>query len=572
MLETMRRNSRSAIIYVLFGILIAVFVLSFGPGSKGFVASNAASNVAAKVAGSTLTEQDFRFAYIALGGAQFPAAVAKERRLKEFVMDKLIEREILASEAERLGFLVSQKEVEDLIADGRMMVMGFPRRVDSYVFKDGKFDYDRFKLVCQNQLGVSVLRFIEIQRRELLADKLRETMKVGVRVSPAEVKEEFEDRGLQVNLEFVRFSARKHEADEEPAAAEVEAYAKAHEPELKKLYEERKQLLFNKVDKQLRLRHILVELAKDATPDTTAKAKARINEAKKQLDAGTAFATVAAQESTSESNRRRRGELGWKKKGFTAFGEALDKQVFAAEKGAIVGPERGDRGFEIVLVEDLREGDISYEQAKVELAEQELLRDRAKQKAKAEAQAAIDKVRAGAKLEVLFPAPKEQNDKEEKSPEAKMARLMAGAGASDAPAIKETGLFSRRGEMVQEIGVSKELAGKAFSLPPGEVSGPYEVAGSYVVVRVKEHKDPDLKDFDKRRQELERDAARSKWFATVDSFSKQRCVELRDAGRIRVNDEIMSYDGAGTPAPGKLATILGDKAAGYVPCGSRAPF
>ena len=126
MLETLRRNSRSAIIYVLFGILIAVFVLSFGPGSKGFVASSAASNVAAKVGGGTLTEQDFRFAYIALGGSQFPAAVAKERRLKEFVMDKLIEREILAAEAESLGFLVSQKEVEDMIADGRMMVMGFP--------------------------------------------------------------------------------------------------------------------------------------------------------------------------------------------------------------------------------------------------------------------------------------------------------------------------------------------------------------------------------------------------------------------------------------------------------------
>ena len=33
MLQEMRENSRSAIIYVLFGILIAAFVISFGPQS-----------------------------------------------------------------------------------------------------------------------------------------------------------------------------------------------------------------------------------------------------------------------------------------------------------------------------------------------------------------------------------------------------------------------------------------------------------------------------------------------------------------------------------------------------------
>jgi len=31
MLEQMRRNSRNIIIYVLFGILITVFIISFGP-------------------------------------------------------------------------------------------------------------------------------------------------------------------------------------------------------------------------------------------------------------------------------------------------------------------------------------------------------------------------------------------------------------------------------------------------------------------------------------------------------------------------------------------------------------
>ncbi len=35
MLDTLRANSRSVLTYVLFGIIIVVFVVSFGPGSRG---------------------------------------------------------------------------------------------------------------------------------------------------------------------------------------------------------------------------------------------------------------------------------------------------------------------------------------------------------------------------------------------------------------------------------------------------------------------------------------------------------------------------------------------------------
>src|SRR5579863_8132901 len=118
MLSAMRRNSRHAIIYVLFGILIAAFVISFGPGSRGVGYSGVTSAYAVKVGGSTVTEQDFHFAWVALGGPQAP----RERRLKEFVMDKLIERELFANEAEHLGYDVSAKEAEDMIMTGRMLI------------------------------------------------------------------------------------------------------------------------------------------------------------------------------------------------------------------------------------------------------------------------------------------------------------------------------------------------------------------------------------------------------------------------------------------------------------------
>ena len=59
MLQAMRRNSRHAIIYVLFGILIAAFIISFGPGSRGFGYSGVTSAYAAKIAGATVSEQEY---------------------------------------------------------------------------------------------------------------------------------------------------------------------------------------------------------------------------------------------------------------------------------------------------------------------------------------------------------------------------------------------------------------------------------------------------------------------------------------------------------------------------------
>jgi parvulin-like peptidyl-prolyl isomerase len=535
MLSALRKNSRNAIIYILFGIIIAVFIINFGPGSKGCGGGVAGNAYAAKVAGATVSEQDFRFAYIALGGTEFPGQMQRERRLKEFVMDKLIERELFALQAEKLGFSVSDKEVEDMIADGRMIVMGVPRRVDSYVFKDGKFDYERFKMVAQNRLGVSVVRFIEIEKREMLAEKVRELMKMGTKVSVDEVKADYDAKGLQVNLEFVRWSPRRYEDEvPEPTPAEVDAYVKAHADDLKKAYDERS-FLYKKIDKQARLRHIVVDAPKEGPADQLKTAQGKIEQAAAKLKSGAAWNDVAKQFSTEDRTKNRGGLIGWRKKGFTGLGEALDGKVFAAKKGDVVGPEKTDRGWELVKVEDFREGDVPLETAEREIAEEKVREEKAKAKAKTDADAVMARVKAGEALDKIVP-------KTAESPEDKQARTL-GARLSEPPKLLETGLFPRRGDMVQEIGVSPELSKKVFDAKVGETIGPVEVAGGYVVARVKDRKDPDNVDFEKRKPEIVREYERTKFAEVLDSWAKQRCTEVKDDGRIRVNDEILSYDG-----------------------------
>src|SRR5262245_50122619 len=102
MLDQMRKNSQSLLIYVLFFIVIAVFIINFGPQSRGSSCEQAMGgdeNFAARVAGESISSSTFRYGFMLSGGAQVPAKFAKQERLKENVMDRLIERELLAAEA-----------------------------------------------------------------------------------------------------------------------------------------------------------------------------------------------------------------------------------------------------------------------------------------------------------------------------------------------------------------------------------------------------------------------------------------------------------------------------------------
>src|SRR5262249_55137081 len=157
--------------------------------------------------------------------------------------------------------------------------------------------------------------------------------------------------------------------------------------------------------------------------------------------------------------------------------------------GDVIGPEKTDRGFELVKVEGFREGDVSLEQATPEIAEEKLRTERAKEKAKQAAEQALAQVKAGKTLTELFPKP---TDSDENDP---IKRMMA------PPAAEETGMFARRGELVPQIGVSSDLLKKAFELKPNEIAGPFEASGAIVIVRLKEHKDPDKDYFTQHKDE-----------------------------------------------------------------------
>jgi peptidyl-prolyl cis-trans isomerase D len=601
MLEQMRKSSQSLLIYVLFGIVIAVFIINFGPqsrnGGHGCEGAMGGDESAARVDGETISTQAYHYGFMLLGGANQPPQILKLRRFRETVMDRLIERELLAQEAERLGFAVSEDDVNKMLLDGKIVGLGIPHVIPR-IQKDGVFNYDQFKNFTMFELGLTPERFVEQQQRELLAAEVRDLMRASVKVSPEEIKTAFEAKNRQVNLEYVRFPSRKYEGEVEPTADQIAAYAKANEAKLKEAFTQRKSM-YTDMPPEIRVREILVKsapakgsgagadvvdtkgaasadaadakadkAAKDSLAKSDAAARKRADALAARLTKGEPFGKVAREASEDEDGRGRGGDLGWRRKGTLGLEPADEGKLFAAKAGTVVGPFKTAQGFVLLTAAGTRQGTLTYDAAKAELAEERVRQDQAGGLAKQHAEAALAAAKAAPDqtLKQLFPGPPEaaSADATDKPAALKLAKPAAKtAPASDARA-EETGFFSRRGTVVEQIGDSPALAKAAFELKPGAaLAGPFEIAGSFVVVRLKERKDPDPKELEAKQAELQRDAELVKWNEVLTGWVKSRCLEEKAAGRITVNPIQLHYDDNQAPLP-------------YEPCvgdtdGSRRP-
>jgi parvulin-like peptidyl-prolyl isomerase len=87
-------------------------------------------------------------------------------------------------------------------------------------------------------------------------------------------------------------------------------------------------------------------------------------EVKAQLDGGADFATLATQKSKDPNSAPKGGELGWL--GKTELRGPLGEPVFAAEKGAVVGPIATPTGALLFKVEDKRDK-VPLEEVKEEI-------------------------------------------------------------------------------------------------------------------------------------------------------------------------------------------------------------
>jgi len=525
MLDTLRANSRSVITYVLFGIIIVVFVVSFGPGSKGCTAGGRSETWAAKVNGVAVTPAEFLSQYREMGGGRGQ----DDPFIRRQAMDLAVRLAMVEQEAQRHGIVVSDEELAGAIT-----------RMREFQGADGRFDPDLYRRRVTANYG-SQGRYEEERRRQLAVGKVVELVASTVNVSEGEVKEAWTSAHDQAALQFALFSIQQaRQGIARPSDAEVTAFAASSGARIEQYYKENP-ARFNK-QARVKARHILVKVAEDAPQAEQEAARKKIDDLAARLKKGEDFAHLAEEYSDDPGSKAKGGELGFFGKGLMA--KPFEDAAFKLKPGELSAPVRTQFGWHLIKVEAVEEPQVvSLDQARPEIAREILEGDLAKERARKQAEAALARLREGQSFAQVFPAPPTPPKDAKGADTAKGQPAESAKPTAKGPTAEETGPFTAsRAPFVPGVGQAPALFADAMKASAGQLLPKvYETPLGFVVARVKERERPD-----ESKWAAERPAAE----AALRSSRQQRVLGswvegLRAKAKVTINPAFM----AGSLAP-----------------------
>jgi peptidyl-prolyl cis-trans isomerase D len=372
MLEVIRRHAGSWMVKTLF-ILIA-FVFSFW-GVEGY--RERAQNTLAKVNGERITILEFRNSYDNIikmlqekYKGNFSDKLIKKLKLKERVINDLIERSLILNIANNLKIKVSDEDIRNYIANNPMFQYNgfFNKNLYIRILKDNRIapaEYERAK------------------RIEILISKVVNIIKDSTKVSDAELYDIYRLNNEKINLRFIKISPSlfmsKVKLDDKKIK---EYYMKNKEsfrmPEMAKIRyilfdpdrfikdvpvsKEEMESYYNinidrfKVPKMIRAKHILIKVGKDDNPQKVKHAKDKMKKILERLKKGEDFDKLARKYSEDAATAKKGGDLGYFKKGDMI--RPFESEAFKLKKGEISGIIRTNSGFHIIKVEDIKKGKV----------------------------------------------------------------------------------------------------------------------------------------------------------------------------------------------------------------------
>lgn len=469
LLANLRKNSRSSILIFLFGIIIVVFIFSFGPASNGCRSStmSASDAYAAKVNGQKISRQDFEKAYarqLQILQRQSGQEVTREQAdafgMGSRVLDQLIDRELLLQAAKDEGLRVSDTEISAEID-----------KVDAFK-KDGVFSQSEYQTIVERQLGMMMWQFEEQIRQDLLVQKMVASLSGAAKASDDEATAEFVREKERYALSLVRFQVRAQKSKlDAPTAEAIDAFAASHVDAIKAQYESNPK--YNKV-KEISARHILVQTSPTLNQD---QAIAKIKELKAKIEGGADFAEVAKTESQDPGSKDKGGELG--RFGPGTMAPEFETAAFAMKPGELSEPVVTSFGVHLIKVDAIKEP-TTLEQATQSIAKDMLIDEMAKDNTRLQAEATLTQLKAGTPLAEQWP----------NEPDL----------ALGTPRVEETGDFRLTGDYIPQIGTLAALAHDLPTMEEGPADKIYENNETFVVVSLDKHtranmdelKDPDV--------------------------------------------------------------------------------
>ena len=359
MLDLFRKRGLTSVVYgAIIVATILVFVIGFRPNA-GQKLGSIKQECVAEVHGACIDPRTQRAAYRLLiprgGSGELLTARAEGMGLGKISMDGLIERELLAGEATRLGLSVSDEEVTDSIFGGFILVSvpsDNPQLAYTLGIRDGRvnpmlygafrdpktkaFDAKIYERTVRTMTGRSPGDFREWQQRELLAARMRDLVRGPVRISESEAWDRYVDEKSTSALNYIPVRATYMEKYAVSATdAQVEEWAK--------------DATNAATVEGGTLRHVLVKVDKAAKDDEKAAAKAKLEKAIERIKKGEAFADVAREVSADTGSAVRGGELGSKTDGFV---EPFKKAADALKPGEMSPIVETQFGYHVIKKDD----------------------------------------------------------------------------------------------------------------------------------------------------------------------------------------------------------------------------
>ena len=458
-------DARRFFSYFFILAIALVFILQFGPGSRGCNAPLTPSlkDAAAKVNGKEISIREFRHAYAQQLEMLRQRGMGDEAMARQFgipgrVLDQLITTELAKQAAEREGIAVSNAELlEQLLKDPSFQ-------------KDGAFDHEVYAQVVRSMGWGAPEDYEEDLRRRMAAGRLLNLVAETAAVSDEELRARFQREGDTVALSLVRFDPTAYATKiKAPTPAEVTAWEKAHGPEIAAYYQENKRN-YSKGE-QVRARHILIKLPRTATDADKKAGFERATELRKEILGGKDFAEVARTTSDDPGSKAQGGELGWNEK--SAWVPAFSQAAFNLPIGEVSEPVLSPFGFHLIQVEEKKPAEEKPVSAvSGEIAQILVRRDRARALAEADAKKALAALQKGTSLATQFPEKKEEDDDTPAAP-------------GEHPRAVDTGSFLRSATSIPKLGPAPDLQAAAFGADgPGPLPGLYPAGQALVVAEV----------------------------------------------------------------------------------------
>ncbi len=381
-------RSRDKAIRIMLGamlLLVALSMLTYLVPSYD-TGTNAAGNstVVAKVGSDTITLPEVqRLIQNTQRNRQMPPEMLTTF-IPQMVQDMVTER-AMAYEAQRLGFQVSDAELQEAI-----------KQIVPTLFPDGNFVGKETYAAMLAQQNLTIPEFESDLRRQLLITRLRNIALEGTVVSPAEIEQEYKKKFEKMRLEWVKLTADKYLNETPVTIDDMKAYYNANrasyqtpetrnlvvliadqnkieqglnpsEADLQRAYDQNKDQY--RTPERIKVRHILLKTT-DKPASEEPKIKAKADDLLKQLRAGANFADLAKKNSEDTATAPNGGDLpDWVTRGQTV--PEFEQVAFALKPGQISDVIKTQYGYHILQVLQHEDARVKpFAEVKGELATQ----------------------------------------------------------------------------------------------------------------------------------------------------------------------------------------------------------